>query len=86
MKLFVTQFGPASYSLISLGSKYSPRHPVLKRRLPLVSDTKLHAHTHVAGMEYIVVSIYTGTLSELKSVPATCIPFLPPTPFYNNLL
>jgi hypothetical protein len=63
MKHLVTQFAPASCYLISLGSKYSPRHPVLEHHLPLISDTNFHTHTYVAGMEYIVVSTYTGTLS-----------------------
>jgi hypothetical protein len=61
MKLLVARFAPASYYLISLGSKYSAGHPVVERDLSLMSDTKFHTHTHVAGIEYIVVTVYTGT-------------------------
>jgi hypothetical protein len=30
MKLLIMQFSPAYYYLISLGSNYSPQHPILK--------------------------------------------------------
>jgi hypothetical protein len=42
MKLLIMQFSPTSYHFISLWTKYSPQHPVLK---PLLSETKFRTHT-----------------------------------------
>jgi hypothetical protein len=47
-KLLVMQFSPFSRHLFPLRSKYPPQHPVLKHPqyvLPLMSETKFHAHT-----------------------------------------
>jgi hypothetical protein len=36
MKLFIKQFSPTPCNFISLRSKYSPRHPVLKHPQSIV--------------------------------------------------
>jgi hypothetical protein len=49
MKLLVMQFPPISHHFISLLSRYSPQHPVLKRPQsvcvpPLMLETKFRTH------------------------------------------
>jgi hypothetical protein len=52
MKLLIMQSSSASCHFLPLRSKYSPQHPVLKHpqicALPLMWQTKLHAHTEQA--------------------------------------
>jgi hypothetical protein len=63
MKLFVTQFSLSSYHFISLRSKYSPQHPVLKRPkpvfLPKVRDEVSHPFKATDKIISLYVPIFT---------------------------
>jgi hypothetical protein len=79
MKLLITQFSPASCHFISLRSKCSPQHPVLKHPQSMAEKTTHmkpylrkaesctgHAVVTFSGNEYVLISkLYSFYLSPL---------------------
>jgi hypothetical protein len=72
MKLLIMQFSPFSPHFISLRTKYSPQHPVLKQR-PSFSPTQNHRRNYnFAYSNFYAFRQQTRTVRSISTLPFSC--------------